>query len=267
MASVLERSRIPVSLVPERLIARTALDNGVTLDELAPRREGAVLAPADAERLRSVLDKAIFDWFQGIPTWVRLDFTMQHQQQTQWCWAAASVSVSHHYVPWSTWTQCEMVNQEMGQTTCCANGSTTQCNRPNVLDAPLKRAGVLDHMQSGSVSFTVIRQEIDAKRPLAWRIGWSGGGGHFAVVEGYRTSGTAWVTVDDPWYGQSDVALSTLTGGGYQGSGRWTHTYFTKRAGMIFPGPWLADRLRLPGEIWDRVHVEQRAVLAGGEQR
>jgi hypothetical protein len=267
MDGVLATSRIAVSLVPERLIAQAALDDGVTLDEVVSRREGNALVFDDVGRVHEVLDKAIAAWWQLVPSWVRLNFTMQHQLQTQWCWAATSVSVAHYYVPWSSWTQCEMANQEMGQTTCCADGSTTQCNQPNVLDAPLNRAGVLDHMQGGVVAFSVVRQEIDAGRPLAWRIGWSGGGGHFAVIEGYQVSGASWVAVDDPWYGESDVALSTLTGGGYQGSGTWTHTYFTKRPLRIFTGPWLKEQFRLPREIWDRARVAQRAVVAGGDQR
>jgi hypothetical protein len=264
MDGVLEKSRIAVSLVPERLIAEAAFDDGVLLDELTLRRDGDVLAFEEVEQVRKVLGSALAKWWQIIPIWVRLSFTMQHQQQTQWCWSAVSVSVAHYYVPSSTWTQCEMANQEMGQTTCCVDGSTTQCNQPNVLDAPLNRAGVLDHVEFGTVGFDAIRQEIDGSRPLAWRIGWSGGGGHFAVIEGYRVLGQNWVAVDDPWYGESDVALSTLTGGGYQGSGSWTHTYFTRRPALIFPGPWLEDRFRFPWEIWERVRVEQRSVLAGG---
>jgi hypothetical protein len=164
------------------------------------------------------------------PRWVRLNFTMQDQRQRLWCWAATTVSVAAFYDPRSEWTQCELVNAVKGLTTCCEDGTTSECDDVNVLDAPLSRAGVLDHKHRGSVGYDVIRQETDAGRPLAFRIRWSGGGGHFAVIEGYRVSGDEFVAVDDPdpGYDAIDIAVSTLTGGKYLGTGSWTHTYFTR---------------------------------------
>jgi hypothetical protein len=187
---------------------------------------------------------------------------MQTQLQTQWCWSATSVSVSHYYSPSSTWTQCEMVNEEKVQTTCCSDGGSMACNQPHSLNAPLDRAGVLAEFRGGSVDYATIQGEIDAARPLAWRIGWSGGGGHFAVIEGYRRFGGEWVAVDDPWFGASDVEVSSLTGGTYQGTGTWTHTYFTKRPlRMILPPE--REAIRFPKRFWEQVRVEDDA-LAGG---
>jgi Papain-like cysteine protease AvrRpt2 len=164
----------------------------------------------------------------ALPGWRRLSFTMQRQQQTQWCWAATSVSIARFYDGRTGWTQCGMVDAELGQHGCCRDGGSARCNQPNVLNAPLARADVLARMQGAAVGYSAIRAEIDAGRPLAWRIGWSGGGGHFAVIEGYQRRGAQWVAIDDPWYGQSDVAVSTLRRGRYQQTGTWTHTYFTR---------------------------------------
>ena len=58
------------------------------------------------------------------------------------------------------------------------------------------------------------------------RIGWSGGGGHFIAMDGAKTS-DATVHLEDPIYGTSDIAYATLVSS-YQGSGSWTHTYYTK---------------------------------------
>lgn len=266
MERVLESSRIPLSLVPEELIATAARDEGIKLEELKPTRDGDYVVLTKAKDFNRVLAKAITDWWTKIPRWTRLNFNMQQQQQTQWCWAATSVSVALYYRFWSGWTQCEMVNEERGQTTCCQNGSSTACNQPNVLDSPLDRADVLDHMVSGTVSYEDIRTEIDSGRPLAWRIGWSGGGGHFAVIEGYQRFGTERVAIDDPWYGQSDVNVSVLTGGTYQGSGSWTHSYFTKRQPFGFP--WFElEEVRFPWPIWERITPEEEVVGQGGERR
>jgi hypothetical protein len=160
--------------------------------------------------------------------WSRLDFTMQRQEQTQWCWAATSVSVAAHYDPHGRWSQCAMVNAEKGLDICCRDGGGEACNKPNVLDGPLKRAEIFDHKEPAPAAFDAVRREIDAGRPLAWRIGWEGGGGHFAVIEGYQRTGEPWVAVEDPHWGATDLPVSMLTGGSYQGTGRWTHSYFTR---------------------------------------
>lgn len=161
--------------------------------------------------------------------WSRLEFAMEEQEQTFWCWAATSVSVADFYANGSDWTQCRMANAELGQTMCCKHGDAKACNVPNVLDSPLKRADVLDRMKRGMVSFADIRKEIDAGRPLAWRIQWPDGTGHFAVIEGYQASGGQLVAVEDPWTGSVDVPLESLVSGRYRGNGRWTHSYFTER--------------------------------------
>lgn len=263
MSRLLEQSRTPVSLVPERLIVETARDEGIQLSHLEPASVGRD-AVFEEPAMARLLGSAIKRWREAAPSWTRLNFTMQHQEQQNWCWAATSVSVAAHYHPQTGWTQCTMVNAEKGITTCCEDGSSVACDQPNVLDNPLNRAEVLDHKQKGPAAYDVIRNEIDAGRPLAWRIGWSGGGGHFAVIEGYQRIGDEWVAVDDPWYGASDLAVSTLTGGLYQGSGSWTHTYFTRprpiRAAML-------EEIRLPWEIWERVRADEAAIVGEGEGR
>lgn len=158
-----------------------------------------------------------------------LAFTMQHQTQTNWCWAAVSTSVNKFYHPSSTWTQCKVVNAELGQSTCCNNGGTSACNQPWYLNNALQRVGDLKSWQAGSVAYSTVVAEVNGSRPLGVRIGWSGGGGHFVVLYAYQTVGGTqqWVTVGDPWYGDSTLLYNTFRTA-YQGSGSWTHTYFTQ---------------------------------------
>ena len=258
--TLLRESHVAISLVPERFVADTLREEGIDLGDLRPDRDGDMVVLGRPELADRILGKAIERWWPTLPIWKRIDFTMEHQLQTQWCWAATSVSVVKYYRPSSGWTQCAMVNAERGPTTCCVDGSSDACNQPNVLDSPLQRARVLDHMQNGEVSYDAIKGEIDAGRPLCWRIGWSGGGGHFAVIEGYRIFGEEWVAVDDPWYGASDVSLSTITGGNYQGTGDWTHTYFTRRPRLIFR-KLVDERVRLHPDIWDAIQTEARPLV------
>jgi hypothetical protein len=158
-----------------------------------------------------------------------LAFTMQHQTQTNWCWAAVSTSVNKFYHASSTWTQCKVVNAELGQTTCCSSGGSAACNQPWYLDKALARVGDLQSWQGGSVPYATVVAEVNGTRPLGCRIGWSGGGGHFVALYGYQTVSTTqqWVVVGDPWYGNSTLLYNTFRTG-YQGTGTWTHTYFTR---------------------------------------
>lgn len=161
-----------------------------------------------------------------------LHLTMQTQQQSNWCWAAVSTSVAHFYSSSSPWTQCSVVNAELGASTCCTNGSSSSCNQPWYLDLALTRVGHLDHWAGGTATRQQIMTEIDHRRPLGVRIGWSGGGGHFVAIDGYeedqneRDGGI--VEVTDPIYGTSRLLYETLVSS-YQSTGSWTHSYWTKR--------------------------------------
>jgi Papain-like cysteine protease AvrRpt2 len=161
------------------------------------------------------------------PAWIRLNFAVQHQLQDQWCWAAVSTSIAVHYGA-TDWTQCSVANKELGQKTCCEDGSSSACNQSWYLDKALKRVRAFKKMDSGRpADLGKVRSEIHSNRPVGIRIGWSGGGGHFVAIEGYR-SDEATVAIEDPWYGASDVPVASLSGT-YQGSGSWTHTYYTRK--------------------------------------
>jgi hypothetical protein len=162
---------------------------------------------------------------------------VEHQQQTQWCWAAVSNSVSHFYDAGSTWTQCSIVNAELGQSTCCTNGSSSACNKSWYLDKALTRVGCLLTWASGTLSFATVKSLINGGRPPCARQGWSGGGGHFMAVACYfegilgllaRSGSTAKrLRISDPWYGDSVVDYDVFVSG-YQGTGSWTHSYRTQ---------------------------------------
>jgi hypothetical protein len=171
------------------------------------------------------------DWFRRLIRQRCLCFEMQHQQQTQWCWTATATSVAHYYNSASPWTQCSLVNAELGRSDCCTNPSSGDCNKPWTLNTVLTRVGHLASFTGASTSFTDLQTEIDNGRPLGVRIGWSGGGGHFNILSCYT-----WhpllrllrsVHVEDPWYGPSVWDYDTFRTA-YQGSGSWTHSYKTK---------------------------------------
>jgi hypothetical protein len=182
--------------------------------------------PLDIVTDITVLDKPIVK--QNFPlVWRRLNFVMQRQQQTQWCWAATSASVAAYYNARTTWMQCDVANAELGFSDCCGVGGSGHGNVPWWLDRALRRVAHFASWQSGSVAFGNVRGQIDANNPVCIRIGWSGGGGHFIAIDGYLTGSTQFIAVDDPIYGASDVNVATMSGT-YQGSGSWTDTYYVR---------------------------------------
>jgi hypothetical protein len=159
-----------------------------------------------------------------------INFAMQHQAQTNWCWAAVSSSVATFYDAASTWTQCKVVNAELGLADCCTNGSSAACNKPWYLDRALTRVGHFDTSRANPIASYNIDSVMSSNTPPGIRVQWADGGGHVLAVSGHYISGAAqtdYVTVVDPWYGKSDVTYDTLCKQ-YQGSGTWTHTYYTK---------------------------------------
>jgi hypothetical protein len=64
------------------------------------------------------------------------------------------------------------------------------------------------------------------KSRLGIRVAWSGGGAHFIAAVG--TDGGDLVLVADPGTGTSSIVDYTTLQTSYNGSGTWTHSYFTK---------------------------------------
>jgi hypothetical protein len=169
-----------------------------------------------------------FSWWGSIFQSKQLSFSMQSQLGSNWCWAAASNSVSHFYWSLSRWTQCTIVNAELNRTDACNMPIPAGANVPWYLDRALDRTNNFVSINAGRATFAQIRAEIDAGRPMGARIGWNGGGGHFMVIHGYSTwFGEDYVDIDDPIYGKSHLTLADFSTS-YQGSGTWTHYYITK---------------------------------------
>jgi hypothetical protein len=105
---------------------------------------------------------------------------MQPQEQSNWCWAAVSVSVAQFFSAGTIWSQqCDLANQELGQTCCPAGNNAAVCDVPWYLDQALARVGHLNTWAPGYQTIGRIQLEINAHRPMGVRIGWTASGGHF----------------------------------------------------------------------------------------
>ena len=157
-----------------------------------------------------------------------MNFSIQTQQQSQWCWAACVVSINLFYNPSSGWTQCLLANAVFSQTDCCTNGGSAACNRPNHLAPALQITGNYDHTLQGKAALDPITREIRNCRPIGVTIAWDGGGAHAVVIYGYKYELLgAKIYIADPFYGNSLLRYSSFPAN-YQGGATWTITDFTK---------------------------------------
>jgi hypothetical protein len=156
--------------------------------------------------------------------WNRLAFQMQTQEQSNWCWCANAVSIANFYG--GAWTQGQLANTQLGQTTCTVDGSTAVCNVQSPEPGPLSTVGHLSSWRTGTPTFSEIQTEVDGGRPVSTRIQWTGGGGHFVTVTGYLEN-TEFITVQDPGGTTSDIRLSTFVSA-YNGNGTVDEVHFTK---------------------------------------
>src|SRR5580658_6149924 len=102
----------------------------------------------------------------------KLAFSMQKQEQTNWCWAAVSASTSSFFggpsgPSGAPWAQCEIANCALGLTNCCAAASSAPCNIDYYLDNGLTCASHLaGPATSGPSPYPNIKNEIDNHRPV-----------------------------------------------------------------------------------------------------
>jgi hypothetical protein len=118
-----------------------------------------------------------------------------------------------------------VANAQTNRNDCCGAGASGPCNIYGFLDAALTTAGHFDKITSGPATVGQMTTEINAGRPVGARTAWSGGGAHFVAIIGSLAG--SFYAIDDPIFGKSDVSEAVFKTA-YQGSGSWTHTYYTK---------------------------------------
>jgi len=170
----------------------------------------------------------------GISGWLAyapppmVNFNLQQQQQRNWCWLAAAVSIASYYahnVQPPTWTQCKLANQLLNETSCCTNGSTPGCDMPGRTQHALSYTGHLDQHYDRPFDLEHIAEAMSYDRPLVAGM-FATYVGHSVVITGVHPNGT--VDVKDPSNGQkSTISFNTLRNS-YAGTMQWRLTRSTK---------------------------------------
>lgn len=145
------------------------------------------------------------------------------QTAQMWCWAATTEMVLSYYGQLGT--QCDIVSYWTGYN-CCPANTTPECNvgapTPEFIQQAIAFGNVGTQLVYGPLTFSQVKQEIDAAQPIV--VLYSGSfGGHVVVINGYDSTGN--VFINDPYYGQFIVPYATANL--YNGSSVWSHSILT----------------------------------------
>lgn len=111
-----------------------------------------------------------------------LGVTVYVQEKSNWCWAAASKSIVKFHTG-RVISQCELVKDGKG-TSSCANNSGSKQNVLNAVHANGVNGGT-----EQTLTWTTVKGQINASRPVYSSIIWNGGGGHAHVIRGWYDTG------------------------------------------------------------------------------
>lgn len=180
--------------------------------------------------------------------WTKVEFEMQRQCHSSWCWAAVAASVSNFYRKPPDITQCRLANIELHREDCCSvdcNVDDVEFNQPHTL--PLNRVGCLGRwVRDERATREQLQQELAAGRPVCARVLWSAGevdnglpsgvggaGAHFVTIVGYLP-GADKVAIEDPWLGPThEVGYDQFCTHYTDARGKWIDTYYTKAPGNV----------------------------------
>jgi len=153
-----------------------------------------------------------------------LSISMQAQEKSNWCWDASGNTVADWWGHDLTQTKfCQIAHNESGSD--CANQQGYLSDQQRVYRwLGFSSAGYYNS-NGYTLSFSGIRTEIDNRRPIGTRIGWSSGGGHMHVIYGYNADTTS-VLYGDPW--PSSNRYNSMSYTSYKSNSRftWTHTVY-----------------------------------------
>ncbi|MEV0445427.1 papain-like cysteine protease family protein [Streptomyces spectabilis] len=196
------------------LAVPTATAAAAPHDTSAPR-SAASSAPSAAAGARAAAEPSVL-------AAKRLNVTMQAQQKTNWCWAAAGNTIATYLG--KNYSQNQFCNAAFNrsQNTECPNNQATLGNVQNALGwMGINRGSYV----TGWLRYDTVQAEVNANRPVETRIQWSNGGGHMHTIYGYDTA-NSWVYWGDPWPSSDRYNWASHSWYVNNNTFSWTHSLY-----------------------------------------
>ncbi|MFD8500313.1 papain-like cysteine protease family protein [Amycolatopsis sp. NPDC059657] len=132
----------------------------------------------------------------GVEAAVTVPISQLVQEQNQWCWAASGLTIARSLGYGASTSQNTFCAYSRGYQpgTPCPN----QAGQLSWVQRGYQALGLRPGTVTQALSFTSVRTEIDAKRPIETGIYWTAGGGHAQVIYGYDST-TQQLYYGDPW--------------------------------------------------------------------
>ena len=160
------------------------------------------------------------------------DIHAEKQQTVEWCWAACACGVARYLKLDPEPTEGGLANLLTGRKDCTTSPVPKECitgSQPEQIAAIYQVLGIDRVGPDYPLSFQTLIFELQAG-PVEIGFDWYAGGGHVALVTGYRQwAGLVKFTVSDPWFGDGEMSYSELVAG--YGVGRWVLSFrrFSKK--------------------------------------
>ena len=126
-----------------------------------------------------------------------LDVRLVGQETSMWCWATVT-QMSTEFTGSAKVRQCAEANTRFTRTDCCATPANCVFGGwPEYAKWGFNSVQTADFVP---LTWAQLKAEINANRPVNFSWGWTAGGGHIMVANGFYESGaTQNVWVSDPW--------------------------------------------------------------------
>mgnify|MGYP001765156105 CR=1 FL=1 len=144
----------------------------------------------------------------------------KYQEMDQWCWAGCSQAILEYYGPVVTQTNIAIYGTGGVNTWnyLWGTGTSGSITRRGIREILQNFGGFFGNGTAGSVSETVVSNEMAALRPIVINWYWTTGGGHFVVSRGY-VGGSMYLM--DPWDGPTVGTYAWVNSGD---SHTWEYT-------------------------------------------
>lgn len=120
------------------------------------------------------------------------------QETNVWCWDAASLMVIKYFRPASPLTQCQIATQGTPGQACCTTPTPAPCVHTGW--EMLSANGFTFSTSATALPFADFVGQITINKPVMYAVGWTGGGGHMMVADGWFVLGNVnYVQVNNPW--------------------------------------------------------------------
>jgi len=125
-------------------------------------------------------------------------YTLQGQEEHNWCWAASGSMVMTYVSASHAPEQCTEV-QDRFHGNCCVDSASSTCNKPGWpnFEAYGFKA---EQTKKTALSFEQIKSNLEANSPVCFTWLWTTGGGHMLTVDGWAIiNGVEHIHVQDSW--------------------------------------------------------------------